>query len=202
VGELLAALDARGLLKNSIVIITADHGEEVREHGSFGHSMTVYQEVLRVPLIIHDPVLNAPGKRVTRMVSTVDIMPTLLDLAGIAPPAKIEGVSLVPFLKGRDLSPRPAFSEIKPFFNPLDYIKALEQGDFKVIENLPSKKIEFYDHRRDPGETENLAGKNLPEMPPMLEQLRTIHRSGRSFKPVTTDKAKSAKMLKSLGYTK
>jgi arylsulfatase A-like enzyme len=88
-----SALDERRFLDNCIVVVTADHGEEFQEHGLMGHHQTLYDEVLRVPLIFLVPG-HATGAAIDPIVSLTDVAPTLLDLAGVPSPLSFEGGSL------------------------------------------------------------------------------------------------------------
>src|SRR4029079_364673 len=90
---LFKGLEDRHFLDNSIVVVLADHGEEFREHGLMGHHQTLYEEVLRVPLIVLVPG-HASSVSVAPIVSVTDVAPTLLDLAGIPAPETFEGGSL------------------------------------------------------------------------------------------------------------
>jgi len=92
IGELLAALDRRGLLSNALVLITADHGEELLDHGLMGHARTLYNEVIHVPLIVQAPSQRSSAE-IDGIVSLIDIAPTLLEMIGIAAPAAFEGHS-------------------------------------------------------------------------------------------------------------
>jgi len=95
VGAFLDRLDKEGLLKNTIVVLTADHGEELYEHNGFGHGFTLLDEVTHVPLFIRMPRDLTPSSERT-LVSLVDIMPTLCEVAGISISEPIEGRSLLP----------------------------------------------------------------------------------------------------------
>lgn len=90
-------LEARGLLAETTIIVTSDHGEEFQEHGRFAHEQ-VYPEALRVPLIVLHPDLEP--HRVSSLVGLVDLAPTVYDLTGVEPPADLSGTSLVPALVG------------------------------------------------------------------------------------------------------
>ncbi len=94
--HLFAELDRRGLTDDTTVIFTADHGEEFLEHGNYVHSQA-YPECLRIPLLVVHPDLKR-GRRVSHLAQTVDLLPTLADLAGFAPPPGLSGHSLVPLL--------------------------------------------------------------------------------------------------------
>jgi len=105
---LLGELERRGVLDDAIVVLTADHGEEFGEHGGIEHGRTLYEESIRVPLIVVGPGIAA-GQRVDEDVSLVDVAPTLLDLLGLSAEARFEGRSLLPLLPtGADGSRAPA----------------------------------------------------------------------------------------------
>ena len=110
VGALLAELTRRGLDQRTIVVLTADHGDEFFEHGEKGHMHSLYEELLHVPLVVRAPGLPAGG-RVAQRVGLIDVMPTVLELAGVAAPAGLEGHSLAPLLRGEPWTARPVFSE-------------------------------------------------------------------------------------------
>lgn len=103
VGKFLAAYRKLSIKRKTIFIFTSDHGDEFYEHGRIDHGMTLYDEVLHVPLIIVVPGMNG-GKILTDQVRNIDIMPTLLALTGITPSpsvkAQMEGVSLIPTMEG------------------------------------------------------------------------------------------------------
>jgi arylsulfatase A-like enzyme len=89
---LFAALEQRGFFSDAVVIVTSDHGEEFQEHGARGHGKTLFEESIWVPLIVLPPGAGAPGD-VDRLVSSVDIAPTVLELAGIPIPSRFAGRS-------------------------------------------------------------------------------------------------------------
>ena len=93
-GALIADLKKRGVYDNTTIIITADHGEEFMEHGGFWHGTTLYDEQLHVPLLMKLPNNQRGGSVVTHWVQSIDIMPTLLEQAGIAIPEGVQGASL------------------------------------------------------------------------------------------------------------
>ncbi|RLG16811.1 hypothetical protein DRN62_02930, partial [Nanoarchaeota archaeon] len=97
--ELFDELDELGIKNDTIIIITSDHGEEFHDHGGFGHGWTLYQEVVHVPLIIYYPKEFSP-KRIEERVSLTDLFPTILDVLGMDTPENIDGVSLLPLIKG------------------------------------------------------------------------------------------------------
>lgn len=116
-GRVLRALTALGLADTTIVVVTADHGETLYDHGhGQGHGDHLFgDEGTHVPLIVHDP--RAPiGRRVSDVVRDVDIAPTLYDLTSVAPSPHVDGRSLAPALSGRALSPAYAFAETELWF--------------------------------------------------------------------------------------
>jgi arylsulfatase A-like enzyme len=131
VGRLLDALEQQGLLQNTIVVLSADHGEELFDHNRyFYHGNSVYDGVLRIPCIVSGPGLP-PGRRSAGLAQNVDFVPTLLELLGLPAAEDVEGVSLAALLRGTtDVSPRPfAFIEWQ------DVIYAVTDGRSKYIHN-------------------------------------------------------------------
>jgi hypothetical protein len=109
----LEAIDGLGLGTRTLVVVMADHGEEFGEHGSTRHGFQLYDESLRVPLMMRLPGVVPAGRRVATPVSLVDVAPTILDLVGAAPLVGVDGLSLVPLFVGGGLPPhrRAVFSE-------------------------------------------------------------------------------------------
>lgn len=107
-GRLFGAIE-RMELKNTIVVLMADHGEEFLDHDMMEHGFTLYEEQLRVPLLVAWPEHLPAGTVVDAPVSLIDVMPTIVDLAGVSPPAGIAGQSLVPLM--RDPAAGAAFAD-------------------------------------------------------------------------------------------
>lgn len=107
VAELWRTLEERGLADDTLLVITSDHGEEFFEHGNRGHKMTLFDETVRVPLLVVLPkaLRGAQPRAVDVQVSLSDIMPTILDVTGIDAPETVFGRSLRPALEGRPLAP-------------------------------------------------------------------------------------------------
>ena len=113
IGRVLNELDALDLSDNTIVVYTADHGEMMAEHGAWTKGRTGYDAQIRVPLIIRWPGNFSTGKRLSELVCSIDLLPTLLDAAGLAIPDNVQGLSLVPLVQGNTEQWRDyAFSEI------------------------------------------------------------------------------------------
>ena len=109
---LFTGLARRGLLDRAVVVVTADHGEEFREHGQLGHGQSLYEELLHVPLVVLAPGAAA-GRDVDAPISLVDLAPTLLDLAGVAPEPRFVGRSRAAWL-ARPPMPEDVLAELLP----------------------------------------------------------------------------------------
>lgn len=100
VGDLIEQLEAWGIADETMIVITSDHGEEWWEDGRGGHGGSVREVLVHVPLIIHYPPLFPPGAQVSEGVENLDVLATILDAVGVAPPAENQGESLIPLAHG------------------------------------------------------------------------------------------------------
>jgi len=147
-----------------IVIVTADHGEALGEHGRPYHSTDLYNSQIRVPLVIHGPGIRP--QRVAETVSLTDLVPTILELAGFVAPrdASLDGRSIADLATGArpgDAERGVAFAAmIKDRSNP-GGITAIAHGHWKLIDN--NDELELYDFRNDPGEHDNVIGQHARE---------------------------------------
>src|SRR6185436_17103048 len=96
IAALVEDLRRRGVLDRTLIVITADHGEEFREHGDFEHGQSLHSELLHVPLILRLPGRIPAGKRIAGNVSGLDVLPTILELCGLTANPDVQGRSLVP----------------------------------------------------------------------------------------------------------
>ena len=151
IGRLLEAL-ARTRTRARVVALVSDHGEEFKEHRSLGHGRNLYDESLRVPLIIADSRV-APPRRVRSQVSTLDLMPTLCALAGVPAPRGVDGSSLAAWVQGGEGAEQPAVSETIRFDA---YRKSYRLPDAKLIVSLENNGREMYSLAQDPGEKSNV----------------------------------------------
>ncbi len=111
-GRMFRLLRAAGVLEHTLLIVTADHGEGFLEHASLDHGYGLYDELLRLPLLARFPAGEYGGRRVAAQVQSVDIVPTLIDVAGLPPRPELPGQSLIPLLAGKVASVRDySFSE-------------------------------------------------------------------------------------------
>ncbi len=212
--ELFAALGSAGKLEHTLIVVLADHGEELYQHNRyFYHSCSVYQSTLHVPLWFSAPGLLAAGQRVEQPVELVDVAPTVLALLGVRSPAAMQGLSLVPYLE-RPTSGgagKPAYSEYD-----VSQIRTVLADGWKLVDNpeglspdcvpgaprgfYPIGRLELYDLEKDPGETTNLAASE----PAKVQELRGM--IAKRFAGLAGRRQKQAipqglsDELKSLGY--
>ena len=157
VGGLLHYLKAHQLYDQSTVILVADHGEGLGDHGEETHGLLVYEEALRVPLIIKPPAGEGAGRRVRSLVQHVDLVPTILDLAKAPIPGNLHGRSLTPLLDREGIIANvPVYSE--SLFGLYHFgwapLTSLTDGRYQYIRGA---REELYDLEADPQEQQNLA---------------------------------------------
>lgn len=171
VGRILAALDRRGYLDNAIVIFTSDHADALGDHGHI-QKWTMYDTVLRVPLLFWSKNRVRPGQVRDDLVQLIDIAPTILEAAGAEVPADFEARSLWGALEQRaDHAPRDrVYAEVARdhIQTGSDFIVMRRCKDWKLVVYLDDDDGELYDLRRDPGETVNLWRHAPPERDRMV----------------------------------
>jgi arylsulfatase A-like enzyme len=220
--RLLQTLKATGWFDSTMIVLTSDHGEEFKDHGSMGHKEKLYEEQLRVPLIMTYPQgIRNPGK-VKEPVSLLDIYPTVLDMLGLDQRAGLQGMSLQPYIDIEAASERrgpPAtrdlFAELGPTIGlewERDFhLRALRSGRYKLIHRYPGEgrvEQELYDLRRDPGEQRNIyeTMKNRSIVRRLEERLADFIREGDAYnrgareKNRITPSDETLEKLRSLGY--
>lgn len=169
IGDFLGELKRRKLRDRTALVILADHGEALGEHGNRTHATSLYEEQIHVPLLICLP--KRPGKVMRRPVSTLDATATILALAG-AELDGIDGVNLLPWIEdGRYPERRPVFTELHRYRSTkgertID-MQAVIVDDWKLIRDVKADTLRLYDLARDPDETENL----LPHEPARAAEL-------------------------------
>ncbi|MDP7740528.1 MAG: sulfatase-like hydrolase/transferase [Lentisphaeria bacterium] len=167
-GALIDTLAELGLDDNTIVVFLSDHGDNLGSHGLFNKDSLI-EESIRIPLIVHDPRDCAPVHDTTHVASIIDVMPTVVDLAGLPTPGSVQGQSLAPIVHGGDDIPggRAAFIETGPMIGIRTPTHCYGMS-FDLESRRPTDNdIWFYDLTGDPLELHNLAG---TEAQPELEQ--------------------------------
>jgi len=205
VGDLISGLQTRGLAENTCLVVTSDHGEEFREHGDLLHNHDkLFEELLRVPLIVWCPREANVPRRVDSLVSLVDVAPTLLALAGVDIPADLDGVDLVPLWRGTTNSVRAAaFSEVEK-------IASVRDDRFKLIWTPQRGIRQLFDLSVDGGETEDVSTRHPRIVKQLFKELRARRQRGRlereesdtasARSPADLGDAQSER-LRALGYT-
>ncbi len=175
-GALVAGLEERGRFENALIVVTSAHGEEMFEHGGFGHGHSVYEEQIAVPLIVRLPRDAHAGTNVAELVRHIDVAPTILDLVGIETPDSYQGTSLRAFwaaptpgnearTAGSSNAPRVAVAE-SLIAGPQR--KAVRIGDDKLVTDDARRPLELYDLAEDPEERDD----RLDRDPETAERLR------------------------------
>jgi arylsulfatase A-like enzyme len=160
-GKLLDFASDKPWWKNTVLIVTADHGEAFGEHGMYKHAFELWDVLTHVPLLVHGPGLGA--RRIDERRSAIDLAPTVLDLLGVDPPADFEGKSLVPELRGAVPDSRePILLELaEDTHNPPR--RALIAGHYKLID-FGHDHYELFDLAADPNVSTDIAVKNPSEL--------------------------------------
>lgn len=160
-GRLFDGLRARGLADDTLVVVTGDHGECFGDpHPTWGHGFRLWDESVRVPLVLWSPRLFPAGGRSTTVGGHVDLSPTVLDLLGLPAPAAWEGRSLL----AKDRPPRAYFYAAND-----EYLLGVREGSFKYVYNATRGREQLFDLSKDPDEQANVAAR-FPEKCRVLRQ--------------------------------
>jgi len=173
IGRVLRTLEEMGVLDSTVVIFAGDNGFFWGEHGQ-GDKRTMYEESIRIPMLMRYPALVKPGTISDRMVLNIDVCPTILDLARVAVPEKVEGESWRPILKGNAKGWRTDFLyeyDLEPPSVRKPTIRGIRNERWKYIEypDYPGE-YELYDLKNDPHEMHNLV--NDPKYAEVLASVR------------------------------
>jgi arylsulfatase A-like enzyme/Tfp pilus assembly protein PilF len=206
VGKLLDALRKHGLYDETMIVVMADHGESLGAHGEKTHGVFLYDETLHVPLLIKLPLNRGAGKRIETRAGLVDIAPTILRVAGVTPPAEMQGQSLLDSVKtpGADTK---AQQEDRPTYAETDYphrafgwsaLRALRTGKYLYIQ-APDR--ELYDQTSDPGEVRNLAESSKAVTSTLASQLTDFrNKTSQTLVNLAKPDPEQAQKLQALGY--
>ena len=217
-GRMVDALEQKNLRQSTVLVVTADHGEEFLEHKFLGHSQSLYAELVDVPLIMSYPPALPAGAHVRGPVGLIDVAPTLQALAGLPADASMSGIDLLPQIRNGDTgSARPYYLVRRPMLDGakkdlVPKMEAVVSGSWKLIHNHGDVSVELgrrpewelFDDASDPGETVNLAEKDaatLRRMQALLEKGPGSHASP-AVKPAPAPALDPAtrERLRALGY--
>jgi arylsulfatase A-like enzyme len=199
IGRLLDFLRSRGLLERTLVAVLADHGENLNEHGVSYRHAGLFESTTHVPLLVRRPGPPRAGRRISGLVQTIDLFPTLLKAAGIPVPAQ-DGLDLDELFAGGRSGRRVVFAEHASHQGTM-----VRNTDYRLSElkGMPflADGAYFYDTTNDPRELENLAGRGLPEEAELGRILKAwLGDSGHAKHGASTLSEEEEKELRALGY--
>ena len=198
-------LEEKGLLENTLFIILSDHGEGFMEHRLMGHGNSLYEEALHIPLIFHMPAKIPGGRVIQAFARSIDIAPTILEIAACPLPASFTGVSLFSLFDSQESFPSiTSLLYLYPRRTATFYeTHALRTPRYKYISSTdPAQPPALFDLDGDPGEEENLASSRPRIVREMKEKLdRALARHRIAEEPDTVDPdARIEQELRELGY--
>ncbi|MEE8311566.1 MAG: sulfatase [Candidatus Binatia bacterium] len=180
IGRLLEGLRARGILEDALVVVTADHGEELWDHDGFFHGHTLYDELLHVPLLVRFPGAWRGGTRVTTPVGTVDVLPSIVDVlvrGGVSASVKDDawiGRSLVTLLEDATPAPRTLFATVGRANERKPPRHAVRHEGYKYIATQSDGREELYEPARDPVERSDLVAADASALQRARTQLAAL----------------------------
>jgi len=196
-------LDQQGIAKQTLVVVTSDHGEELLDHGDVLHGRSLHEELVHVPLIMSGPGVPA-GLRVSGAASHVDIVPTALALLGIAIPPDLDGRDLSPALRApsRWESNRPVFAEA-------DLWMAMEEGNFRRSVRMGRFKLHYdhltgsktvFDLEKGPAESNDVSQDEPARTRALWSELERFMQSSQSVEETLELSPEELERLEALGY--
>lgn len=200
---LLESLKELNILNKTIIVITSDHGEEFLEHGKLKHRIQLYDETIKVPLVIWFPDI-IEGKRIPEQVETVAIYATLCKMLGIEIPKDIQGESLLPGINAKSRNSH-AYSQTEHAFifgRETVTKNSVRTREWKLIHTPSENEYELYDLLEDNGELKNLFGSHLGIENDLKSKLEEWVSKTKKIMPETRRgiDQQTMKKLRSLGY--
>jgi len=187
IGSVIKKLKDLGVLYKTIVVITADHGEEFLEHGFIGHASTtlaasLYDECIHIPLIFWSPGILPQNKSINQQVQNIDIMPTIFNLLNLDMDIPVQGESLLPLIRGSQTKPPRKYAFSDTTLGGFQTLKEQEKGRirsirtdrWKLIHNYtPEREMYFlFDLKNDPKETKNVIAQHPQIAAILISQLK------------------------------
>jgi choline-sulfatase len=198
-GRLLDSITTKSLGRNTLIAVLADHGESLSEHGEFTHGVFLYDSTLRIPFLVSGPGIPA-NLRVKQQARTIDLAPTLLELAGVEAPHRGQGTSLIPVFTAKRVA--TDFSYAETLFSKINMgwseLRAIRTERWKYVR---APRPELYDLIQDPGETSNVIARYPVEAKELEGKLKSAITTEANRKVSTSmvDRRTSDR-LRSLGY--
>ncbi|HEX4486346.1 MAG TPA: sulfatase-like hydrolase/transferase, partial [Terriglobales bacterium] len=200
VGRLISFLKQKGLYRNTIIVVTGDHGEGLGEHSEKTHGFFIYNSTLHVPVIVHLP--GQAAKKIENVVNLADLMPTVLESVKVPVPTQVQGKSLLPLIADKPTDPRNLYAETflpRLHFNWSE-LRSVENQKYHFID---APKAELYDVSKDPGETQNLFDQKKAvseEMRALLARIIKENSGNQELAEKSGLDPALAERLRSLGY--
>jgi arylsulfatase A-like enzyme len=214
-GKFFAYLRNSGLYDKSLIIVTSDHGEEFMEHGSFLHWQLYYRPNLHVPLIIHLPVSLQKGVRIDEFVQSIDLLPTILNLAKLPEHSEAQGRSLVPVINAYGNILHRSLRQVAQFFRkdlPLSFsetrsflmrgrnVSVIDDGH-QMIYNQASQALQLFNIHADPLAQDNIAKNHSDIVKNLLSEFTTFYNTLSTVETPTIVLDKQTEdQLEALGY--
>lgn len=204
VAALMSVFESQGLADDFVLAIVSDHGEAFWDHDLFAHGNSLYNELLRIPLLLYGPGRIPEGLVVEDVVQIVDLGPTLLELAGVAVPPDKRGVSFVPTLTGGPSARDFAFSEFP--YRGIPFGQALQTRNTKLIIDEPGAAAHHFDLQADPAENEPGEARTgetaaLLHEQASLQRSLVARRAASAEASVEAPSPSTVEQLRALGYT-
>ncbi|MCC6506297.1 MAG: sulfatase-like hydrolase/transferase, partial [Aquimonas sp.] len=193
VGRLLAALQRQGLAEDTLIVITADHGESCGEHGEHTHGFFCYGATTDVPLIVSQPLFGTKGATIDHQVQSIDLVPSILNALGLSVPPELEG-RLLSSAQDRSVIGEAIIPKEDFYLSPVHSLKDSRYAFYY------SSDLELYDLQSDPDEKHNLAAAQPELAARYLDKVHNaLDRAAAESERVSVDQA-TIEMLRSLGY--
>jgi arylsulfatase A-like enzyme/Tfp pilus assembly protein PilF len=196
-GRLFDAAARKSRPENTLIAVLSDHGESFSEHGEYTHGVFLYDATLRIPFLMAGPGIPA-GLRVKQQARTIDLLPTVMELMGSKAPAGIQGTSLAPAFRGKEVQTAYAYAEtLFPKFNMgWAELRAMRTTRWKYVR---APKPELYELAQDPAETTNVIAGHTAEAQELEAQLKVVSGGAEKVAAAPMD-PQTMKQLRSLGY--
>ena len=196
-GRLFDTVARKSRPENTLIAVLSDHGESFSEHGEYTHGVFLYDTTLRIAFLMAGGPIPA-GLRVKQQARTVDLLPTVLELMGLKAPQGMQGTSLAPAFRGKEVPTAYSYAEtLFPKFNMgWAEIRAMRTNRWKYIR---APKPELYDLAQDPAETTNVIANHAAEAQELEAQLKAVSAGAEKVAPAPMD-PRTMQQLRSLGY--